>query len=217
MRLYAITHRLSLPGNHTSGCLTDEETARLLALAEDWASGGVQWIQLREKDLAPAQLLDLARQLRSTIRDSGTRLLLNGPAELAAQAGFDGVHLPGAWTAEAVQSARRAYAASRAGKPVLSVACHAPEDGARARSAGADLALFAPVFEKPLPGAQPALAGQGLRALAACCQAASPIPVFALGGVHAENAADCLRAGAAGIAGIRLFLGERWRPLAQVE
>jgi len=46
--------------------------------------------------------------------------------------------------------------------------------------------------------------GTGLVVLEQACRAAAPVPVFALGGVTAENAADCLRAGAAGIAAIRL-------------
>ena len=69
--------------------------------------------------------------------------------------------------------------------------------------------LFSPVFEK-LSGASLA---QGLEGLRQACAAAQGIPVFALGGVTAANAQDCVAAGAAGIAGIRLFAGDDWRRL----
>jgi thiamine-phosphate pyrophosphorylase len=68
----------------------------------------------------------------------------------------------------------------------------------------ADAILFAPVFEKIVAG-QTITPGQGIDRLRAACLAASPIPVYALGGVTPENARSCLDAGAAGIAGIRLF------------
>ncbi len=85
--------------------------------------------------------------------------------------------------------------------PVVSVSCHTAFDVIRAASEGSDFAVFAPVFEKKdAPQVQP----QGLVELHAVC-AAAKIPVFALGGVTIENAASCLAAGAAGIAGIRLF------------
>jgi thiamine-phosphate pyrophosphorylase len=70
-----------------------------------------------------------------------------------------------------------------------------------------DMMLFSPVFEKL---SQPA---QGLEGLHLACAAARGIPVIALGGVTAANASDCVAAGAAGIAGIRLFAGDDWRRL----
>jgi thiamine-phosphate pyrophosphorylase len=73
-----------------------------------------------------------------------------------------------------------------------------------------DLVLFSPVFEK-LAG--PPATPQGLQALHRACAAAEAIPVLALGGVTSINAQDCLAAGAAGVAGIRLFAGDDWRRL----
>ena len=82
----------------------------------------------------------------------------------------------------------------------ITQSCHSPEDVQQASDNGADLALFAPVFEKQtLPATKPA----GLEALQAACR--HTIPVLALGGITLENASTCLTAGAAGIAAIRLF------------
>jgi thiamine-phosphate pyrophosphorylase len=70
-----------------------------------------------------------------------------------------------------------------------------------------DLILFSPVFEKL---SHPT---HGIPGLRRACAAAQGIPVFALGGVTAANAAECVAAGATGIAAIRLFEGDDWRCL----
>jgi thiamine-phosphate pyrophosphorylase len=82
-------------------------------------------------------------------------------------------------------------------RPIIGVSCHSDSDVARAAAQAAALAVFAPVFEKH--DATPA----GLDALRAACR--HKIPVLALGGVMLANARACLDAGAAGVAGIRLF------------
>ncbi len=79
----------------------------------------------------------------------------------------------------------------------IGASCHTQAEVARAAQAGADFAVFGPVFEKAR--ARPT----GLDALREVCQ--EKIPVLALGGVTLENAESCMQAGAAGIAAIRLF------------
>ena len=79
----------------------------------------------------------------------------------------------------------------------VGVSCHTPPEVAQAAAEGADFTVFGPVFEKK--SAQPT----GLDALREACR--EKIPVLALGGVTLENAESCIRSGAAGIAGIRLF------------
>ena len=96
-----------------------------------------------------------------------------------------------------------------------------------ARQQSPDCILFAPVFEKVVREEEMAgteqhvggvrkLPGSGLSLLEHACRAAAPVPVFALGGVTADNAADCIRAGAAGVAAIRLLQepASAWRDLA---
>jgi thiamine-phosphate pyrophosphorylase len=99
----------------------------------------------------------------------------------------------------------------RADRPLVGVSCHAPEEVRRAASDGADFAVFAPVFEKnTIADARPG----GLEALRQAC--GERIPVIALGGITLENAAACLKAGAAGIAGIRLFQGNEISKVVEV-
>lgn len=90
------------------------------------------------------------------------------------------------------------------GQFLVALSCHTSSDVLRAESEGADFAVFAPVFEKrDVIGVEP----KGCGALRVVC--AAEIPVFALGGVTVENAGACLAAGAAGVAGIRLFQENR--------
>lgn len=204
MLLYAITSRSLLPGEEP------EKRQRLAELAAGWARGGVQYIQVREKDLPLNELQELASRLVEAVRATGaaTRVLVNGPAQVAIDAGADGVHLHAGMGATAVQAAQQVYA--RAGREaVVSAACHSPEEIRQA--AGADLLLFSPVFEKVT---EPAWRGQGLAALRAAAEQAKPAPVLALGGVTEKNAEACVQAGAAGVAAIRMFLGDAWKAMA---
>lgn len=209
MLLYTITNRTLLPGSETARC------AALVALARHWAQHGVDFIQIREKDLPMPELLALTEGIVAAVRSvkTRTRVLLNGPAEIALAVGADGVHLPSGADTNAGEQARSLY--EQAGKRiVLSRACHTLADVEAAREGGGDdpLILYAPVFEKVTPDRR--IPGYGLDALRLAVGAASPIPVFALGGVTTGNARSCIAAGAAGIAGIRLFLNEDWQTLA---
>ena len=188
MVLYYITDRKQFAGN--------EESRRraLLAKIAEASRHGVDFIQLREKDLTVRELEALAREAVCAVRgnSSRTRLLINSRTDVAIACGADGVHLRGE---DVLPSEVRA--AWRQGAPVISVSCHSTAEVGRAAREGADLAVFAPVFEKR--GAS----GVGLEMLQAAC--AHPIRVLALGGVTRENARACVEAGAAGVAGIRLF------------
>jgi thiamine-phosphate pyrophosphorylase len=209
VRLYAITDRKTL------GEREAERLRRLLALAEGWARGGVDFIQIREKDLAPADLLDLSRQIVEAVRSTGaaTRVLVNGDAGLAKESGADGVHLPGGLASGLIVEARKRWLDSRgAAAPVISVACHSTAEVERARVEGATMAVFAPVFGKRLESGE-AVPGVGLDDLAEACRVAGRMPVFALGGITSANARWCIEAGAAGIAAIRLFAADDWLPL----
>jgi thiamine-phosphate pyrophosphorylase len=214
MQLCAITDRRRLSAaTQSEGALRRQ----LLGLVESWTAGGVHFIQLREKDLAAPDLLSLAREMAEKIDHNRSKLLVNVSAEesaaLAVAAGADGVHLAGKptpGTALRVRQLFRAAGRSAGLDAIISVPCHTLDDIDVARKEQVDLMLFSPVFEK-LAG--PQAVPQGLEALRRACAAAEGIPVLALGGVTSINAQDCLTAGAAGVAGIRLFAADDWRQL----
>ena len=213
MQLCAITDRKSLaPHGATEAVLRQ----KLRDLVEGWLLGGVEFIQIREKDLDASHLRSLAVELLDGMDRRQSRLLINAPpsAEWLHSLApiFDGVHLAGPPRPEAAVRVREIFA-GLGRKAIISMACHSEQEAQRAREAGADLVLFAPVFEKPAPASLP---GQGLDALRRACKAAEGLPVFALGGIEAANAFQCVAAGAAGVAGIRLFANGEWRSLKAV-
>jgi thiamine-phosphate pyrophosphorylase len=173
--------------------------------ARRWAAEGVEFVQLREKQLGVGELARLAAAMRVELPAGGkTKLLVNNRTDVAVAAGADGVHLtsrPGELTAEQV---RRVFAASGSREPVVSASCHTAAEVRQAVSGRVDLILFGPVFEKRVAD-EVVVAGVGLEALREACKIAGTTPVLALGGVTEQNAALCVEAGAAGIAGIRLF------------
>lgn len=209
--LYYITDQRQFPGN-----AVQQRRCLLLKIAEA-ATAGVDYIQLREKDLPIRDLEILAREAVASIetarrQGSRTRLLINSRSDVALASAAHGVHLvsrdisPG--------DIRALWMNTRPQRPpVIGVSCHSVVDVRVAESQGADFAVLAPIFGKAATGAP----GIGLAPLAEACgrvlapehtEAApkpSPFPVLALGGVTLENAAACIAAGAAGIAGIRLF------------
>lgn len=204
--LYAITDR-RLYGNGEV-----ERRAGLLQQTAVWAANGVSFLQLREKDLPARALVELARATMLAIRATGggTRLLVNGRPDVAVAAGADGVHLPSGGGSLTPKEARAIFSGSSR-RPYISVACHTLEEVEDARQQGADGILFSPVFEKIVRDTSSSqtqrLAGVGIALLQDACRLAGSVPVFALGGVTAANAAQCLQAGAAGVAAIRLMHG----------
>ena len=189
----------------------DEATRRRLLLQKiaDAARCGVDFIQLREKDLSARELEALAREAVGIVqknvgaenRESGTRLLINSRTDIAIAVGADGVHLRSDDLSPS--QVRTIWAASGAGsraRVTVSVSCHSAEDVRRAAADGADFVLFGPVLEKQ--GAAQ-IGPASLENLRRTCK--EKIPVLVLGGVTVENAQSCLDAGAAGISGIRLF------------
>jgi thiamine-phosphate pyrophosphorylase len=163
---------------------------------EQALAAGLDWIQIREKDLSGQALFELCRAAVGLPNPRGTKLFVNGRADVALAAALDGVHLP------ADSPSPSAFRACVGQGFRIGVSCHSVEALRAAEEAGADYAFYSPIFETvSKPGYGPAL---GLDALARAC-AAVKIPVLALGGVSVENAHACAAAGAAGVAGISLF------------
>ena len=220
MQLYAITDRSLLPSSGDGS-----GPKGLGQLARGWAQGAVDYIQVREKDLSVDELAAWGEAVVRAAHGTATRVLINGTPRTAAAVGAHGIHIPAGWTADAIRAARNVFE-QHGRQPrtpaVISVACHSDAEVVRARDLGADLALLSPVFEKrlrqvPADGrdSAPTRPGMGLAVFREACRLAAPLPIFALGGVTAANAQQCVEAGAAGIAAIRLFMGKSdgWRGL----
>lgn len=208
MFLYAITDSRQLASDFKGRC------SALVQLAEQWVSGGVDAIQLREKDLEAGALESLTSKVLRVVEGSLTRVFVNGRVDVAVATGAE-VHLPAGSLLPS--QVTRIYAGAGMPWPEISVACHSVADVRRTAADGGTLALLAPVFGKRITGHRANVAGLGLDALRLACLSdaagASPVPVLALGGVTARNAWRCVEAGAAGVAGIRLFSGDDWREL----
>lgn len=200
---YAITDRQLYPGDEQRRREAVVAQARRLALA------GVTVIQLREKDLPERDLEALARRVVEAAHESDRldppQVLLNGPAHLAVRSGAAGVHLRGGADADDLHRVRLAFGAAGLATPVVSLSCHSAAETRDAALAGFDYILFGPIFEKRVR--EDLLApGLGLHALRRASHLAGGSCLLALGGVTAENAPVCIQAGAAGVAGIRLYL-----------
>jgi thiamine-phosphate pyrophosphorylase len=173
------------------------EFKHLLALVQAAVAARITFVQLREKRLRPRVLYELAARAAATTRTSATRLVVNDRADIAHAAGADGVQL----TTQSLPAdvVRRAFGP----RFLIGVSTHSLTEACAARDAGADFALFGPVFDTPAKRAYgPPVGLDSLRA-AAC--ALAPFPLVAIGGITGANMKDALAAGAQGVAAIRLF------------
>ena len=176
--------------------ITDSRTlaneSLLDAIARNLAAG-IEWIQIREKDLSARALFELVDAALKLPNPHGSKILVNTRADVALAAGAAGVHLP---------SGSPPARFWRHPGFLAGVSCHSVDDVRQAEIEGADYVVFGPVFppRSKATHAEP----RGLEDLRRAA-AAVKIPVLALGGVTRENADACVSSGAAGIAGITIF------------
>jgi thiamine-phosphate pyrophosphorylase len=163
-------------------------------------AAGVDWIQIREKDLVGGALVELARFAVADARTGSAEILINDRLDVALAAGAAGVHLG----EQSLPLGRVVEWRRSAGRNDfrIGVSCHSLESGREAERCGADYLFFGPVYATPSKAAFGA--PQGIERLREVCSAVK-IPVLAIGGITSENARACLEAGAAGVAAIRLF------------
>jgi thiamine-phosphate pyrophosphorylase len=142
---------------------------------------------------------------------SETRILVNDRLDAAIAAGAEGVHL-GADSVSASEIVRWCRSGNAPSDFLIGVSCHRIEEAQDAETCGVNYVFFGPVFDTPSKRSfgEP----QGVARLAEVCRTIR-IPVIAIGGVNEENAGECVRAGAAGIAAIRLFQNAKDLPVLQ--
>jgi thiamine-phosphate diphosphorylase len=178
------------------GVSVSEEVTALLDLVASAVAGGVDLVQVRERDLSDLALLEIVTRCVELARAGRTAVVVNDRVDIALAAGADGVHLransvpvaavrthvpPGFLLGRSVHDATEAFLAADAG--------------------GLDYVMLGTVFvSRSKPGVTPT----GVGALQAAARAVT-LPVLAIGGVTVDNTSELFRAGAAGIAAIGLF------------
>ena len=183
----------------------------LIQKIEEVVAAGIDWVQIREKDLPARELASLTRQaLRiaakySVNRSSPIRVLVNDRLDVAIAERADGVHLgekslPVGETRTLIKSAVLKQTIGESF--MIGASCHSIEAAKSAERDGADYIFFGPIFATP--SKERFGPPQGVERLAQICHAIN-VPVLAIGGITLENANSCIAAGATGIAAIRLF------------
>jgi thiamine-phosphate pyrophosphorylase len=193
--LYLITDRMQTAGR------------ALPAVVADALRGGLQAVQLREKDLNGCQLFELAGEMRNLTREYGAKLLINDRIDIAQAVGADGVHLGRAGLP--VAAARRILSSAQ----LIGYSAHSVDEARQAEQDGADFVTFGPIYATPskVPYGEPL----GLERLAEAVRILT-IPVFALGGVKISTVDAVLSAGARGIALISALIAAQ-NPSAETE
>ena len=191
--LYLIT------GGRTTKISTPEsaEFQNILELIAAAVDARIPLVQLREKDLSARFLFDLTVRAAEITRGTSTRLLVNDRADIAVAAGAAGVHL----TTRSLEPKilRDAFGENF----LIGSSTHSLTEALAARDGRADFAVFGPIFETESKAQYGAPIGIDL--LTEVATKLAPFLMVALGGISRQNAFECLRAGAAGIAGISLF------------
>lgn len=178
----------------------EEPCEALLAKIATAALAGVDWIQIREKDLDGAKLAQFAQAVLQQVNPE-CRILINDRLDVACAVGAGGVHL-GEKSIPVTDARRFVRERGMRKEFLIGASVHSLEAAIVAEKDGADYVIFGPVFATPskLAFGEP----QGLAGLKEVCSTLA-IPVLGIGGITRENAGDCYLSGASGVAAIRLF------------
>ena len=161
-----------------------------LARLDAALAGGLRLVQIREPGLASAERETFAQAVADRCRQAGALVLVNDDSALARRIGADGLHLP---------ASRLAELDGRPAFEWVGASCHTRAELERAAALGLDYALLGAVKTTP---SHPERAALGWKAFAEMA-GRLPMPVFALGGLGADDLCDAKAAGAHGIAAIR--------------
>jgi thiamine-phosphate pyrophosphorylase len=199
-----VTERKSLPPSSSA-----DKRGEILKRIAHACAAGVDWIQIREKDLSGKEISLLVRDsLALAVKANpsngqATRIIVNDRVDIALAEKAGGMHLgENSLPAQNVSRWRESRSKCFVQNFLVGVSCHSLDCALAAARDGADYIFFGPVFSTPSKTAFGA--PQGLQRLKEVCSAVT-LPVLAIGGITLQNASACLEAGAAGIAAIRLF------------
>ena len=182
-----ILSALELPPVYGITCASDLGEDAFLVCAERALARGLKLLQLREKEWPVARRDAFAARLVPLAHRHGARVLLNGSVEDAGRLGCDGVHL----TSDAL-----AEASVRAAGMLAAASCHTAEDIARAGALELDFVVLGPVESTPTHPRSIPLTWHGFAGLIARTR----LPVYALGGLCAEDLSVAIDHGAQGVA-----------------
>ena len=170
----------------------------LPALVEAAVRGGATVVQLRAKDLPARAFAALAVETARRLAPTGVPLLVNDRVDIALACGAAGVHL--GLDDLPVPDARRILGPGA----VIGVSVNTPEEARRAAAEGADYVGAGPAFATSTKDTPLAVLGpDGVARI----KRASGVPVVAIGGITAANAASLAAAGADGVAVVSAVLG----------
>jgi thiamine-phosphate pyrophosphorylase len=171
--------------------VTDRHQARqpLEEVIAEVLSAGARWIWFRDRDLEIAERRQLAMRLSKLVHGAGGCLSIGGDIEPAVEAGTNAVHVS---DFAAIAQARRLLGPAA----LVGLSAHSVADVADAHAAGADYVTLSPIYPSPSkPDYGPPLGSGAIKRAAQI-----GIPILALGGITAHNAAMAMNAGAAGVA-----------------
>ncbi len=161
--------------------------------------GGARIVQLREKDTHQNEVINLGKELLVMTKKYGVPLIINDSPELAGEIGADGVHLGGEDTS--IEHARSILGT----QAIIGVSCYNQIDrGLKSVESGADYVVFGtPYYTPTKPDREPT----SIEILEEAVRLITEIPVFAIGGITADNASSILQTGVDGIAVITSVFG----------
>lgn len=143
---------------------------------------------LREKDMSEKDYSELAKESSEICRGYGVPLAVNSFGKTAVEIGIERIHLP-------LHILRELSPEEKAQFAVIGSSCHSTTDAVEAEKLGADYIIAGHIFETDC---KKGLAGRGLTFLEEVKKSVE-LPVYAIGGINVQNAADCIKAGADGI------------------
>jgi thiamine-phosphate diphosphorylase len=162
----------------------------ILVVASEAIRGGARAIQLRDKGRTLRELYTVALELAGLASEKGALFIVNDSVELAMAAGADGVHL--GQDDMPVKAARKAAGAGM----IIGISTHSLEEALAAQEEGADYIGYGPMFKTSTKDVGTPKGIEGLKAI----RGRVKIPIVAIGGVNADNAAEIVAAGADAVA-----------------